>query len=1240
MENIKTTVDFQIGNNYVFTINRVNDDYCELLDEAGFPCYLQGTNRYKFSKGQQVTCRVMEYKATAKHPRIQLVETDDLVLRDVKVDESLIGRFLKEMEVKWNTKSFINMLLMVDSGNSYENECNKWIQKLIESKCDLISIRRDCFNFIELSGFLKICKPSDREFYQQRLTILIQLMGYYVKAGKIKEAGENSAFIDTMFKKLKISGFVYHPTKNFNIMACLFQMDHNLMENKIDELFGILRQWGLDMWKKEPFRTMLIKVLELYVNGNIWNIDRKVDNRELVSKLIQALSIQFLLIGNKQDLEDIDLRLNISRLCVLSTYAQVRAPQKIINLTLTNLLNSNYSIPNFSLADTGSGMIPLFIDQLANVSDTKVRTINSYIHGKAKLVVSTQGIELYSGSGDQQKGVLPKELSLWGNMQVYVDKKSAKTPIGRKDITIYENLWTDIEQEIFREKNETIKNTRIKKRKHIVGEIVKIIITKKISQGLFECKIVDEIGGEGFISMDQIVPYSVTIQESDFLSEKGERLVFEATIIDTAEDDGFYFSMLNIIRDLVANEGYYSYDDRIICSIGSDQIYNDRVPAVSREGVGISLHGFNNIEDKGFKKGDVVVAVYDGPGTGSFHITCNIIERCENQDFYLPDAFRHLIRYVALPDDDVSTVQEEDIQQNDRILDTTYMQEIIRSIDRMSIIDNEYIKSYNYLGFARILCLMIGWEQQAAYYKGRMDLIAMLHDFAVNDFVDEDKLELLDNANADMFNSNVLLKERYEQLKIVSFLGKPEHQDELLMRYTNSKGIHQTLASLVLGYNIMKSQGMDKQAYDVHNKIKQTLKLKGFESHLTTYGTGVENLTTEYKQSIVYAPGDMNRPNLALQTRNILKVIASFLNTNGGTLYLGVNDCGAGVGLDNDLRYPEFSGDKDKYQRYISDKIANTWGNRVATCVKSISYDPNNDKDVLIVCIDPFEYGVEYEGNWWVRTGSSKRALSKNEFGWYNSHNRQAPKDFSSISDDNLDTSDTTTPSDNITEQPINLSMAALQIKEDNPKPQSSTTAPTEEQVSTSRIRLNNISATEAPFPIAYFKFLPNNNFCRISTYDYDPELLTLAVLDDERNAYLVLGYADGTIAKAPVDELLDKRDYVTYKRNSASKLIFASIGHNDDAIVSVTKEAKSSRRIMVRFDTLNSISECKIADKGARTYNDGMISEVLDIDIVPADKLAVFKNIINLDSRSLGNPYKTLTPSMAKMFAQLGFNY
>ena len=170
------------------------------------------------------------------------------------------------------------------------------------------------------------------------------------------------------------------------------------------------------------------------------------------------------------------------------------------------------------------------------------------------------------------------------------------------------------------------------------------------------------------------------------------------------------------------------------------------------------------------------------------------------------------------------------------------------------------MKSYNYLAFARVLCMLIGWESQSAYYKGRMDIITMLHDFAKNEKVDEEELSKLENVNAELFSNNVILRERYMQLQTVSYMGNPAHNDELY-QLANSNPWLRGLAQLCLAYNITLASHMENTANDIHNKIKQQLNLKGFETGLKKYGKGEEGVDEEYKTSIVFcADENINAP--------------------------------------------------------------------------------------------------------------------------------------------------------------------------------------------------------------------------------------------------------------------------------------------------------------------------------------------------------------------------------------------
>ena len=127
----------------------------------------------------------------------------------------------------------------------------------------------------------------------------------------------------------------------------------------------------------------------------------------------------------------------------------------------------------------------------------------------------------------------------------------------------------------------------------------------------------------------------------------------------------------------------------------------------------------------------------------------------------------------------------------------------------------------------------------------------MLHDFARNERVDEDKLSCLENVSSELFSNNVILRERFMQLQTVSYLGNACHNDDLY-RLASENPWPKKLALLCLSYNITVEEGMEKTAVDIYNRIKQQLNLKGFETGLKQYGSGEETETEEYKGSIVF----------------------------------------------------------------------------------------------------------------------------------------------------------------------------------------------------------------------------------------------------------------------------------------------------------------------------------------------------------------------------------------------------
>lgn len=1216
---------YKVDGIYEFRVRKQFPTYCEVVDEStDITTYLRGTANLKLFKGQSVKCRILSIKE--KHPRIELVDVSEFEQNKVNLTEEKLTDLLSKRELTWNTKDFIRLLLTDENEKSFESQCHKWIQNLINKKIDLMTVRMDCSDILELSELLDLCSDAERDYYQERLTTLIEQLGYYIKAAKLigNQDDKNSTetpdhFINSLFNKLRISGFVYHPIKNFNILASLFLSRPELMNSRIKELLDIICQRNIESWKKEPFNSAIIKLLELYIRECDGRIDKTKDNLELIKNNMQALALQLLLHHNTNDNTIADYRLNTARLCIISSYLYPLHPDWLVDMAYFYLFHSNAHLMNYTMDNIE--LIPHYIASL--YPGGKIDTVNSFTQNRIKLMVSAEGIQLFSSGADSTlKPVFPKDLGLWQGLQVFLDGKTNTNLNNAKpnDITPYQKIWEEIENELFNVASAVTAPIVKTKKQHHINEIVRIsFIRQDVSnRNKYWCKIEDEIGGDGYIMVGDIVPYTITTSLRHFLAPDGSRYVFEARIIND-EDGSFHFSMLKEMKEAALD--YYTYDEDIICSLGGASIQGGLAPAVSKEGISVSIKNAGEFEGVG--KNTIVKCRLLGRGTGTFHIQCEMID-VTSYDFDMTSAFRILMEdySVGKISENISSQEEEDILESDRVLDESYVREIIFLIDRMAIIDKDYVKSYNYLAFARTLCLLIGWEAQAAYYKGRMDIITMLHYFARNSKVDEQRLEQLENVNAELFSNNIILRERFLQLQAVSFLDKPEHNDDLYEVAKNNPNLHE-LASLVLAYNITKTSKMESTATDIHNRIKQQLNLKGFETGLKLYGTGEETIDTEYKTSIVFPAGNSHSANPDKQMEEIMKVINSFLNTVGGTLYVGVNDYGLGTGVEEDLNYTLYYGDKDKYLRAIPDAMSIKWGNSLATTyIEDIYFDSSNhDKDILVVKIKPHQMGVPFDGHYYVRVGSTKRKLTKEEFAEYQKLNRKLPEQVETTTKDAAEQSQ---------EQDKQIVTVPLITSK-------------EDEVHTSRIRKNVLAEYLDPDnyvePVAFFKFLGNGKFRKLDQYDYDDQsLLTLTVLENEIKSWLILGYDNGHIAKVSVEELMEYQER-DYSRFADAKLIFASFANDDDAVLTISRENKTRPKVVMRMDTVTNFEEGKLMDNGEMPFNEKLASEFLAYDIIPSKYKHQFDGILDKIKSFVGYPLNQVTKPMVNTLHLWGIN-
>lgn len=120
---------------------------------------------------------------------------------------------------------------------------------------------------------------------------------------------------------------------------------------------------------------------------------------------------------------------------------------------------------------------------------------------------------------------------------------------------------------------------------------------------------------------------------------------------------------------------------------------------------------------------------------------------------------------------------------------------------------------------------------------------------------------------------------------------------------------------------------------------------------------GYENDVKEFKSSIAFPAGDVTA-DIDKQLLIISKTIAGFQNSNGGDLFLGVNDSGEVVGVQHDYPYLNSSNNddfkyqpnKDGYELKIRNSVKYFLGN-TANSNLSLEFQKLDDKEYCIIHI-------------------------------------------------------------------------------------------------------------------------------------------------------------------------------------------------------------------------------------------------------------------------------------------------
>lgn len=135
---------------------------------------------------------------------------------------------------------------------------------------------------------------------------------------------------------------------------------------------------------------------------------------------------------------------------------------------------------------------------------------------------------------------------------------------------------------------------------------------------------------------------------------------------------------------------------------------------------------------------------------------------------------------------------------------------------------------------------------------------------------------------------------------------------------------------------------------------------------------GYEGLHVEWKSSIAYVAGDIV-PNIDKQLGVIMRVISSFQNSEGGTLYIGVNDNGQISGINQDFQHLntgydvteldyKYSPTLDSYQLKIHNAVVQRLG-KAANSNINIKFAKEGNLYYCIVEVKPSKRPIYLDGN-------------------------------------------------------------------------------------------------------------------------------------------------------------------------------------------------------------------------------------------------------------------------------------
>ena len=282
---------------------------------------------------------------------------------------------------------------------------------------------------------------------------------------------------------------------------------------------------------------------------------------------------------------------------------------------------------------------------------------------------------------------------------------------------------------------------------------------------------------------------------------------------------------------------------------------------------------------------------------------------------------------------------------------------------------------YRMLANANIMAELVGDDVSSSYIRFARTYLRALVQFARKE--DFGTVKLVPSPEYKDAKPTLV---RLSVIELLKEYGKKENSEKLahaIEDFKDSIPMLARLARLIQTANSMQGTLSGAALNVIRREIIKTLSLEtendtDLEADAGIY-LGVESGTQEFKTSMIYPANNRMQPDEYAQNQNVLKGICAFLNsTTGGTLYLGVNDQGTVIGIENDMKYMK-CGRIDSYMRYVQDLAKKFFG---IDTLPYLRIEPLYDNTVVAIHVDPHPYRVvELNNTAYLRVNAESREI-------------------------------------------------------------------------------------------------------------------------------------------------------------------------------------------------------------------------------------------------------------------------